>query len=269
MGKDWRLILDPKRNGYYNMAVDEAILLHYSCHGSPTIRIYGWDEPFISLGYHQLTSQVLVSLPSIPFVRRITGGSAILHDEEITYSLVCSLSDLKLNSNVKESYKELTSFLKRFYSHLGFEVNYAIDTGFSDLGHYGNFCYSRWQHYDFVLNGKKIGGNAQRRKKEIIFQHGSIPQDINFHLIKNTIKETEPIKERTTSLNKVLERKTDFLELQSLLALSFKEHFNLNLKIQELSAPEQETVRCLLENKYKKENWNLGDEKTCLAQQKS
>ncbi|UCG34924.1 MAG: lipoate--protein ligase family protein [Candidatus Omnitrophota bacterium] len=266
MGKNWRLTLDLKHNGYYNMAVDEAMLLHYSSHRIPTLRIYGWEEPFISLGYHQLASEVLASPQSIPFVRRITGGSAILHDKEITYSLVCSLSDLKLNANVKESYKKLTSFLKHFYFQLGLDVKYAVDTGFSNLGHYGNFCYSRWQHYDFVMRGKKIGGNAQRRKKDIVFQHGSIPQDIDFNLVKNSINEVGPVEEATTSLNDILAKVTDFSQLQSLLVSSFETYFNLKLKNQSLSAPEQRTVKYLLENKYRKETWNLRNEKACLAQ---
>ena len=74
MAKKWRLILDDKNNGFYNMAVDEAILLNYSYYKIPTLRIYGWDNPFISLGYNQIPEKVINLKEDIPFVRRITGG---------------------------------------------------------------------------------------------------------------------------------------------------------------------------------------------------
>ena len=118
MTKQWRLILDDKCDGYYNMAADEAILLHYPSKKIPTLRVYGWKFPFISLGYNQKVADVLTSLETIPFVRRITGGASILHDKELTYSITCSLTDLDLPRDVKESYKTLCSFIIGFYSQL-------------------------------------------------------------------------------------------------------------------------------------------------------
>ena len=84
MGKTWRLILVQKCDGYYNMAVDEAMLLGYNSFKTPTLRVYGWDKPFISLGYNQNPKDILNLKGEVPFVRRITGGSAILHHKELT-----------------------------------------------------------------------------------------------------------------------------------------------------------------------------------------
>jgi len=262
MGKTWRLILDQKCDGYYNMAVDEAILLGYASFKIPTLRIYGWDKPFVSLGYNQDPEKVLNFQEKVPFVRRITGGSAILHHKELTYSLVCSLEDLNLPKAVKASYKMLCSFLKYFYSQLGLKASFANDLDFKSqvdkesLGKYKNFCFSSWQHFDLLVNGKKIGGNAQRRKKNIIFQHGSIPQEIDLSSIKRTIKDSGDIQARTTSLREALGKSLSFDSLSLLLHSSFKLIFGVEFSQEELLNSEKQEVASLLKNKYLLDGWN-------------
>lgn len=251
MGKTWRLILDQKHDGYYNMAVDEAILLGYESFRVPTLRVYGWDEPFISLGYNQNPEDILNFSQKFPFVRRITGGSAILHHKELTYSIVCSRKDLGLPQAVKASYRIICSFLKRFYSQLGVEASFANDLEFRDqkvkkgLGRYKNFCFSNWEHLDLLIAGKKIGGNAQRRRKDIIFQHGSIPQEID-----------PTYKARATSLEEILDKSPSFDSLRALLCASFQFTFGVEFNQEELSASEKERVSLLLNQKYRTKEWN-------------
>lgn len=262
MGKTWRLILDQKCDGYYNMAVDEAILLGYDSFKIPTLRVYGWNKPFISLGYNQSFEKVLNSKEELPFVRRITGGSAILHYKELTYSLVCSLEDLNLPKAVKESYRIICSFLKCFYSQLGLEASFAdalksrSQKTKKDLGKYNNFCFSNWQHLDLLVKGKKIGGNAQRRKKNIIFQHGSIPQEIDFSCIRRVIKDSGELQGKTTFLKEVLGKTLDFDLLSSLLYSSFKTTFGVEFSREKLLESEKEDVAFLLRGKYKTKDWN-------------
>ncbi|MCQ9204700.1 MAG: lipoate--protein ligase family protein [Omnitrophica bacterium] len=271
MGKVWRLILDKKGEGYYNMALDEALHLNYYQNNTPTLRIYGWAQPFISLGYNQKPQDVLTSKNTLPFVRRSTGGSAILHDQEITYSLVCSLEDLSLPKSVKDSYRIICSWLKRFYSCLGLEAHFAGDKikgSYSKnkslkltqktLGLYSNFCFLSYQHFDLLIKDKKIGGNAQRRKRNIIFQQGSIPQRLNFKMIRESIKQTEDLKQKTTCLDKVLGEKTKFSYLRSLLARSFKLSFGLKIKAKGIDFAERKQVNRLLADKYSLESWNAG-----------
>ncbi|NQT28200.1 MAG: lipoate--protein ligase family protein [Candidatus Omnitrophica bacterium] len=262
MGKAWRLILDQKYDGYYNMAVDEAILLGYESFGIPTLRVYGWDKPFISLGCNQNFREVVNSKSEIPFVRRMTGGSAILHYKELTYSLVCSREDLNLPKAVKASYRIICSFLKHFYSQLGIKVSFANDLELTsreikkNLGKYKNFCFSSWQHFDLLAKGKKIGGNAQRHRKNIIFQHGSIPQEIDPSYIIRTIKDPGDFKERTTSLEEVLGRHLSFDSLTLLLYSSFKLTFGVEFNQDKLLESEKEMVDFLLKGKYKTKAWN-------------
>jgi lipoyl(octanoyl) transferase len=265
MEKRWRLILDKKRSGFENMAVDEAILLDYSLNKIPTFRIYGWKEATVSLGYKQISNAVLRCPNSFPFVRRITGGAAILHDQELTYSIVCAPSDLDLPSSVKKSYYVLCSFLKHFYAKLGLESKFAYEISSSSISHYGSYCFSSWQDYDLIINGKKVGGNAQRRKEGIIFQHGSIPQKINFMQLTKIICDHKGIIEKTASLDTLLNKDTDFIELQNMLADSFSDVFEIEYQRSALRASEEEAYKYLLSNKYTQDSWNRGNEKTSMV----
>ncbi len=230
MAKTWRLILEQKNNGYYNMAVDQAILATYPLKRIPTLRIYGWDQPFITLGYSQNPQAVLKLGQKLPFTRRITGGSSILHHQELTYSLACSREDLNLPFKVKESYCKLCGFLIDFYAQLGLKANFAQDIFSSGLGSYGNFCFSSYESFDLLIGKQKIGGNAQRRKKDIIFQHGSIPQEIDFDLIRKVIKNPGDLEEKTNSLNNLLNKKTNFNELALILQRSFRKTFKVKFR---------------------------------------
>lgn len=235
MGKIWRLILDKKLDGHHNMAFDQALFLAYQKDKIPTLRIYGWDKPYITLGCNQDAQVVLKHQNSIPFVKRITGGAVILHDDEVTYSLVCSRSDLDLPRSVKESYRIICSFLQHFYSLLGLKAYFAQDRkehlNASNLGVYGNFCFSNYENFDLIIENKKIGGNAQKRSKDVIFQHGSIPQRINFDLINREINYEDSSKTNIACLNELLGRKTKFLNLSSLLQKSFSLSFGVIFQI--------------------------------------
>jgi len=256
MNKNWRLILDGKNDGYYNMAVDEAILESYSSQKIPTLRIYGWNSPFITLGFNQDCRKVL-NCAQVPFTRRITGGSAIFHNREVTYSLVCSLEDLALPKQVKGSYRALCLFLKVFYRSLGLKAEFARDVLHDKLGSYGNFCFSSCQHFDLLIEGKKIGGNAQRRKRDIIFQQGSIPQEVDFSEIEKTINGALNLQASVASLNGILKKETDFYSLQDLLRDSFMKAFGVNLIKGGLCPEEKQACSSLMEGKYKSESWKV------------
>ena len=257
MEKAWRLILDHKNDGYYNMAVDEAILLNYPKLKIPTFRIYGWSRPFMTLGYNQNHQDVLRAGRNVPFVRRITGGSAILHHNEITYSITCSTKDLDLPKNVKESFKIICSFLKGFYRRLSLKAEFANDVFSGPKGDYSNFCFSNFQHFDILIGGQKIGGNAQRRRQNTIFQHGSIPQEINFNQIREQIIGVEDAEAKAMSLSEVLPAPLGFDSLSALLVLSFENAFGIKLAKEELTSREQALTADLIENKYKTKIWNF------------
>lgn len=253
------MIFDKPRAGVYNMAVDEAIFLTYPFIKIPTLRIYGWNPPCVSLGYNQKAGRVLNSKTTFPFVRRITGGASILHNKEVTYSLSCSLSDLDISRKVKESYKQLCSFVINFYAQLGLKAGFAGEAGYFIPQKYGNFCFSTAEQYDIMINGKKAGGNAQRRRKDFIFQQGSIPQEINFEMIEKVINTSLPVKNTTAGLNDFLNKDTDFNHLGNILADCFKHTFGVDLQGGEL-LNEEKQIRDSLMIKYASKAWNFKNE---------
>jgi lipoate-protein ligase A len=178
----WRFIDTGPLNGCSNMAVDEALLKCFDPDKSlPVFRIYGWEPPALSLGRFQNAREVLAparcGATAMPVVRRVTGGGVIYHADELTYSFVCAPHHVPPAASIRESFRVLTSFLVRFYGKLGLNPSYAIET-FPDGASPREkcvFCFAGRESYDILIEGKKIGGNAQRRLKNVIFQHGSIP----------------------------------------------------------------------------------------------
>lgn len=242
MNKNWRLILDNESDGYYNMAVDEALLAQYLVQKIPTLRIYFWQRPFITLGYRQLREKTLKSCCKIPSVNRVTGGVGILHDQELTYSLVCSLADLNFPQGVKESYQYLCGFLIEFYRRLGIEVSFAQELSYTSVKDNG-FCFSSWEFFDLLAQGKKLGGNAQRRKRDIVFQHGSIPIKLNFPMIKDSFCVVDNLEHTVTSLSDFLTEMPDREWLVNLLTGSFSSVFSVNFIESKLSNEEAQLVK--------------------------
>jgi lipoate-protein ligase A len=176
----WRLIPLEVKNGYWNMALDEAILKTVIKKKSPnTIRFYKWKPSTVSIGRNQsLSDEVDVRIAKqrkFHIVRRITGGGAVFHDEfrEITYSIVCPLKfleDLKANKVIEQ-----------------FEI---IETGIIEgLKNYGLKPDKGIIHCPAIfLDGKKFSGNAQVRKKGHLLQHGTILLDIDPDLMYSVLK---------------------------------------------------------------------------------
>lgn len=287
MGKIWRIIFDGASEGPYNMAKDEAMLACYPRHRKPTLRVYSWQKPCITLGYSQ-EAKVVVNLRqahrrNIAVVRRITGGAAIIHHRELTYSLVCGVGDLPLPGEVKLSYKVLNSFIIDFYNRLNLKACFASDTGLlkekngksarspdrespTDKRSRPNLCFLSFEPFDILIEGRKIGGNAQRRCRDIIFQHGSIPQELPVEIIADVINGPDKTKiNKAVCLDELLDRPISFIRLQTIFVDSFLARFKVQSKPQEIEEDEKMLLNKLLEDKYQSRRWNLDNEKICLV----
>jgi lipoyl(octanoyl) transferase len=178
----WRLIDTGPLPGADNMAIDEALLSCFDPGKSrPILRLYGWNPPAFSYGRFQKPEEIIdldrCRADGVRTVRRITGGGVIYHAGELTYSLVCPADFIPGARGVKEAFFHLTSFLLAFYGNLGLEACHAAEhyPGSRRLGERTSLCFAGIESCDILIKGKKIGGNAQRRLKNVIFQHGSIP----------------------------------------------------------------------------------------------
>ncbi|MDD5729886.1 MAG: lipoate--protein ligase family protein [Candidatus Omnitrophica bacterium] len=275
MRKDWRLITSGYSDAYTNMALDEAIFEEYSkgC-ALPTLRIYGWKPQAFSLGYFQDARRTLnlekCAQDNVAFVRRITGGGAIFHGRELTYSLVCSQEDIQADGGVLNSFKRICSFLMAAYKKLGLAPKFAIETpgGYVKenrvvLG--DSFCFASREKYDILINNAKIGGNAQKRRKEVIFQHGSIPLRSDIDKAALYLKgQRKTLGNKVCSLEQAIGREIGFQELEAVLTGSFAEAFCRILKREGLNPAEKELSERLRRQKYALPEWNLDRENAYL-----
>ena len=179
------------KTGQENMNIDceilEQSIKNQSC--EPVFRLYGWDPYCVSLGRNQDDSFIdrnLLKKEHIDVVRRLTGGRALLHANEITYSFVCPINYLKNGQHVSSSYKEISEILIDKFKKIGIELNFGnekpINTNF-------DYCMLISTGADICYQNKKLIGSAQCRKNGYILQHGSILYDYDKELLEKIFKE--------------------------------------------------------------------------------
>jgi len=244
--KEWRFIYSGHNNPFTNMAVDMAMVDIYKMNRVPLFRIYGWEPYSFSIGYFQKALEVLdISAcvrDGIPFVRRPTGGGIIYHGDEVTYSIVCSSGDIGSPATVKDGYKILCSFILEAYHQYGLSPAFAIDTGKARIEK-TTLCFASFQDYDILINGKKIGGNAQKRHKDIIMQHGSIPLTLDYTSVLKYVRENiEFSSNKTTDVRTEVGRPIDFDGFAGVLKDCFIRIFGIKLRESFLTPEEKKIV---------------------------
>lgn len=263
MMRAWRLVDTGPLDGPANMAVDEALLDAFDPgRSAPALRLYGWNPPALSLGRFQQPERVLdlrrCREDGVPVVRRITGGGAIFHADELTYSIVCAPRHLPPAATVKESYRHLTGFLLDFYRGLGLPAAWAVDAAGdgSPLGARTDFCFAGREDFDILAGGRKIGGNAQRRLRDAIFQHGSIPLlDRVPDGLGYLLERPDGASLSTTDLRSLgVEAPAE--ALKGRLAAAFAASLGIDLSASGLTPEEQARAEALRRGKYAEFAWN-------------
>lgn len=170
-----RVIIDPPASGVWNMAVDEA-LLNSSEHPGFTLRFYEWREPTLSLGYFQAYAEREQHPASLacPLVRRASGGGAIVHDRELTYSLIAPVGQ-RFGNTAQELYRFVHQALCDALSHWNIRAErFVPDDSKREKRSEPFLCFQRRSAGDVVFAGQKICGSAQRRHLSRVLQHGSL-----------------------------------------------------------------------------------------------
>jgi lipoate-protein ligase A len=222
------------------MGLDEALLEAVSSGASlPVLRFYGWKPPAVSVGYFQgLEEEVDLEACArygVDVVRRISGGGAVFHDQEITYSLIMPVSHVLAGTGILESYRTLCSGITSALSRLGIAAEFVPIN-------------------DILAGGRKVSGNAQTRRQGCVLQHGTVLLDLNPELMFELLKVPEEkmkgklisdVKARVSGLRPLLGRDVSFDEGINALAEGFKEQLRLDFVSLETAPSPEEEARAL------------------------
>src|SRR5712691_743536 len=257
----WRLLLDPPAAGAWNMAVDEVLLDGVAAGTSPpTLRFYEWKPPCLSLGYFQPFDVVDVDgcrALGVEVVRRPTGGRAILHDRELTYSVALPASVLGQDGGVLPSYYRLSLALQDGLRRLGVPATLAPESAGSSAAH-GPVCFDRPSAHEILLHGRKLVGSAQMRRGGGLLQHGSILIEPRIDKLLACLHRTDGggsrgLEEGVAGLAEL--GVTDPGPISSAVGAAFAAGFGVGLAEDPLRPDEEEEARTLARAKYQSAGW--------------
>jgi len=266
---DWRLIIDGPYSGAWNMAIDESILIHVAQDVAPsTLRLYSWNPYALSLGHAQSIHDVnMDNIQSLGYdlVRRPTGGRAILHADEITYSVAVSCDNKVITGNVLESYRTISLVLIKALELIGISSESKLKNE-ADLIHSKNaVCFEFPSDYEITWDGKKMIGSAQARKNNGLLQHGAIPLYGDITRIVDTLNiEEERKKEakqrlsmRATTISEAAGRSITWQAMADVLINSFSIVFGIQLVESQLTDSEISKAKELVSEKYANNTWTM------------
>ncbi|MFC3770411.1 biotin/lipoate A/B protein ligase family protein [Paenibacillus sp. GCM10012303] len=276
----WRLIRSGLRSPADNMAIDEAMLTaHSEGKAPPTVRFYGWNPATLSIGYFQKAEDEIdlaeVQRQGIGFVRRPTGGRAVLHDRELTYSMIVSEEYPDMPTTVNEAYRVLSEGLVQGFRRLDLRAE-MVNLGMpeekakytSTAGSAACFDSPSW--YELVVEGRKIAGSAQTRSRGVILQHGSILLEMDVDQLFSLLRfSSDRIKERlmTSFHTKAVaigdicrgmgRQPVTYEEAEAAFREGIAEGLGIRLVEGELTEYERELAAQLSAEKYGSDEWNL------------
>lgn len=254
MIEEWRLLDTGLSDAFYNMALDEAIVIARSKNLVPnTLRFFRWEPSAVSVGYFQSMEEEVdiaaCNQRGVDYVRRRTGGGAVYHDRdgELTYSLMVNQDHRLISRDFQETYKVLCSGVVLGLNILG------IGAEFKPVN-------------DIVAGGRKISGNAQTRGMNVVHQHGTILREVDPSIMFTVLKvPNEKIRdklirsaeERVTSVNRFLKRDVSFKALKEALMNGFEDSLKIKLVPGEIVESEERLAARLEAEKYSTKEWNF------------
>lgn len=254
---EWRLIVDGDLRGACNMARDVAILDAVAAgESAPTLRLYGWDPPCLTLGKHQGTDVADLAFcrtEGIDVARRPTGGRALLHHLELTYAVVAPLGIGPLPSRLQEAYRLICSGLVDACLELGIpaeltggEVNLRLPDPTSAVP-----CFEAPAEGEVVVNGRKLIGSAMRAHAGSILQHGAILLDWDGRLQAGAmgLDDDAALRRHVTTFAAELGRPVPRTEVEPIVASTVADRLGIDLSVGSISAAEAAREAALLDGR--------------------
>ncbi len=266
--KLWRLIISTPSNGAMNMALDEAILGTVSLKNMPpTLRLYSWEIPCLSLGYAQPSSQADAERlrdHRWELVRRPTGGRAILHTDELTYAIAIPHDHPIAIGGVLESYRHLSRGLIVALQMLGLEVEISPQHHITKEERKKPVCFEVPSSYEITVQGKKLVGSAQVRRQHGVLQHGAIPltgditricQVLRFESPALRQRAIERVRGRAATVQSLLGCPVTWQQVADALIEGFSNALGLTFQSSQLTTMEQERAQELVADRYTCSEW--------------
>ncbi|WP_332646711.1 lipoate--protein ligase family protein [Lysinibacillus sp. 54212] len=271
----WYFINSGPCSPSFNMALDEALLNWHSENLiPPVIRFYEWNPATLSIGYFQQANKEIdleeVKKQGLGFVRRPTGGRAVLHDKELTYSIIVEETYPNMPPTVTEAYRVLSEGLLFGFRNLGLNAYFSVpDTKEKqeDLKKPKSaVCFDAPSWYELVVEGKKVAGSAQTRQKGVILQHGAILLDLDieqllsvFKFSSESMKEKmrEKLPEKAVAMNRLVQQPFTIPQCVEAFKLGFEKALQIELVPYELTEEQLAQVKKLEMEKYANDEWNF------------
>ncbi len=260
---NWRLIGLSTANGATNMAIDETLLASVAAGGAPVLRFYQWERPCLSLGYAQKIAVVdtaVCAQNEWEIVRRLTGGRAVLHQDELTYTLCAAETDACMTGGVLASYKRISQGLAAGLQRLGIALE---QTPTAARGNQGSVaCFDTPSASEIVFRGRKLLGSAQTRRKGIVLQHGSLPlagdvgEIADGLLVADKAYLQRELRQQATTLTYALGSKPNAAAVAKQIQIGLSETLGITFTPSSLTTAEQNHIQTLRDQKYTQPHWN-------------
>ena len=254
-----RMIIQGAGHAYRNMALDEALSEAVRKKLSPpTLRLYQWDRPSVSIGYFQKAADINTDYcrtKGYPVVRRLTGGRAILHDAELTYSLSSPADSGLFEAGLRKTYAVISNALLH-----GLKLN-GIDAEISwrkkqGPAHRNPACFTSVSYGEIKAGGKKIIGSAQKRYKNGFMQHGSILLSFRADELRSALNGSNSVDFEDIGALRDHNREITVTQLQLSLKEAFEKELRIKLVADNPSRIEIDAAKELERNKYSTREWN-------------
>jgi lipoate-protein ligase A len=262
-------MIDGPATGAWNMAVDEAILRTIeAAPAPPTLRFYRWAAAAVSLGVGQVVEEsvnrTVLEQEGIDLVRRPTGGWAVLHDDEVTYSLAAHHEAFPGGHNLREVYRLVTEAFAVGLGRLGLDAG-LVESDRSPLRAETPVCFAVPASFELVVGGRKVLGSAQRRSRNAFLQHGSLPLSLDMPRLYRCLHPEHGVgrpeetiarwRKEMAGLNDVAQHPLDWETVVAALIHGVQERIGVELREGALSPQERTLAESLAAEKYEGPAW--------------